>query len=187
SISLSISEQLVTELTTIVVACCETESFPELANMEELQPVGFLRTAGGMLYKKNKVDGLLLLESLLSVASNVKHIMVCLHTGCSFVNEEEKEPRRLKLLRSANPTHELSADELALRPYEDELLRQMRAISGLLESVPRLKFSQPVLHGWLYESELEWTSFFDFETGLLLPLSAHTDLCNLAANRIGAM
>ncbi len=190
SIWLTIPEQPIHDVRTIVIACCETGSLPELSNLEELQPLSFLRTAGGLVYSRGDRGGLELLDSLLAIASGVEHIIVCLHTGCSFVRQEREAEnrggRRLRLIKtpnehnSSNDTH---SDGHTLRPYEQQLLRQIREIEAHLENEPTFKQNRPTLQGWLYEPELDWTSFYDFETGLLLPLSAHTELCKATAKR----
>ncbi len=190
SISLSIPKLTVTDVRSLIIGCCEQGALPEIQHLEKLQPLAFINTAGGTLFdSKNDdcSDGLRFLESVLSTASSVKHIVVCMHTGCSFVCTEahsgcSNAHKRLQLVKSARVSdtpgessdhHHL--DEM-LFPYERLLLEQLLALATMLKRNPKFTSREVMLHGLLFEPEIEWLSFFDLDTGQLLPLNAHTEL-----------
>ncbi len=190
SISLTIPERTVTDLRTLIIGCCESNSLPELDHWQELLPLASITMAGAKAFdpKLEDHDGLSFLSQLLETANKVEHLIVCFHSGCSYIEkplESSQKKRRLRILKgvsSTSPDVTLSND-IALHPYEKQILEQLRGLATMIELEPKLRERKLVLQGWLYEPELDWTSFFDLDTGLLLPLSANTGLCNPQAKR----
>lgn len=188
SISFSIPDRTVKDVRTIVIGCGEENSLPDVQHLERLQPLAFIKTAGGRLFGRkfdDAGDGLRFLESILSTAPDVEHIVVCLHTGCSSMCPEPDtgcgSAPMLQLVKSesvAEPTrHGSEHHEGVLFPYERMLLEQLLAVATILKRNSKFTSKQIRLHGLLFEPEIEWISFFDFDTGQLLPLNAHMELC----------
>lgn len=177
SYSLSIPGHQVYDVHTIIVTCSEIEGKLPAVDLDRLQPHAYLTLPGGRLINgpdpECSLDTLCFLEAVLMSARNVEHIVVCFHTECTF-RDTSVVPLFEDRQRAASK-HQ--ADESQLLNVQRELTSELSALRNMCKRNPNLAKKKLVFHGWLFESEIDWVSFLDQETGLFLPLSANSELC----------
>lgn len=177
--SLTIPIGKLDDVQTIFISCTEVESLPKVQELDRLEPVAFLKVPGGLVGDNTSEHGKLdeqssLLRSVLSNC-NAEHIVLCLHTGCTYLSYT---PECNDITGRLGLTHRPSLSpcvEFSLKPLQDCLLQQGRFVESLVEEARRAG-RRLSIHCWLFEPEINWISFYDFETGLLLPLNAHSEL-----------
>lgn len=150
---------------TILITCSEENGLPSPSELKRLEPFVFITTHGAQISApKDDLDPIESLMTVLNGAPRVEHIVLCMHSGCSHLRLPDCYDFLIKRGRNA------------IFPLHDVLKEQVAFIKTGVQA--RLKDDEkcPAVHGWLYEPEIEWVSFLDDETGLLLPLSANPEL-----------
>lgn len=165
----------ISEIHTILISCSEPNSSPTSKTVEKLMPLAHLAVPAGLLarvshnQRSNAAD---FLPDLLSSGSGVANIVVCLHTGCSLM----KQVLDREIFRIDDSVLALGADSRSVNEGEIMLLQktikiELRDIQKQLRRDVALMKRKVKFQGWVFEPEIDWVSFYDIETGLLLPLS----------------
>lgn len=172
----------ISEIQTVLISCSESHSRPASQSIEKLMPLAHLTVPAGLLARiattqeGNAAD---CLQELLSTASGVSNLVVCLHTGCLLM----RQVLGGEIFRADESVFHLETDSRSVTEGEILLLqetirRELRAIQKQLRRAGFFSKRRIKLQGWVFEPELNWISFYDLDTGLLLPLSAHSEMCS---------
>lgn len=144
------------EVGSVMIACCEKGAIPPVKELKHFQPLAMvlipgaqllappaeMRSTADIMHPPPHCHSFKFLESVTVSMPNVQQMIICTHSGCKFTREEESMSERLSELATA------------------------LAVSDLLKT-RRIK-----LHAWHFEPEINWVSFYDTDTGLMLPLNA---------------
>lgn len=187
--SLSIPAHRLSEVRTVVIACSEMGTLTTSRELEMLEPLAYIFIPGGTIQnwkEEPDEDFVQFLESVLISAGQVEFVVTCLHTRCSHFRDRGFSPHlsivgaefdsQVKQPAESEGKELLHFEPIAMMPQHEVVKSQLLAIKRILKqsrfpSARKLKVS-----GWLYESEIDWISFYDNETDLFLPLSAKVEL-----------
>ena len=197
SYSLSVPTQRLSEVRTVVIACSEIGALPRSRELEMLEPVAYLTMPGGTLQLSNErepdEDVVRFLESLLMSASQAEFVVTCLHTKCSHFADghtlshlslvgAEPDDGRNAHKSTKQPSDEdaelsfLRHETAEAMPQHEMVKSQLSGLKRILKASRHLSTRKLTVSGWLYETEIDWISFYDSETDLFLPLSAKVEL-----------
>lgn len=198
SYSLSVPTHRLSEVRTVVIACSEIGALPRSRELEMLEPVAYLTMPGGTLQLPNErepdEDVVRFLESLLMSASQAEFVVTCLHTRCthfgdgmplshlSLVGAESEDDGHNAHKSTKQPSDEDAQFSLyhhepaATMPQHEVVKSQLAGLKRILKASRHLSTRKLTVSGWLYETEIDWISFYDNETDLFLPLSAKVEL-----------
>jgi len=193
--SLSVPTHRLSEVRTVVIACSEIGALPRLRELDMLEPVAYLTMPGGTLQLAHEQepdeDVVRFLESLLMSASQAEFIVTCLHTKCSHFVDGKASPHLSLVGAESEDGHnahkstkqpsdeesDLDLSESAEHMPQHEVVKnQLLGLRRLLKASKHLSARKLTVSGWLYETEIDWISFYDNETDLFLPLSAKVEL-----------
>jgi hypothetical protein len=162
---LSAQNERLEDAQTILITCCEKNGLPPSSELLRLEPIAFLTIPGAQLTtEEDSSDALESLSKVLDEAPQVEHIVLCLHSGCAHLRLPECYDFLIKRGRNA------------IFPMHEVLKEQVAFIKSALKGRSNRRGKSPAVHGWLYEPEIDWISFLDDETGLLLPMSANPEM-----------
>lgn len=181
--SLSVPNARISEVKTIVIACSEIGALPQSRELEMLQPIAYLTLPGGNLNLDmddvDDADVIRFLESLLMSAHQAEHVVTCLHTRCSFFDYgfADGEPLPTRPAFDESDGHiRANFPRQGLFSQQDAVKQQLSRFRRIFASNKELSNRKIAISGWLYETEIDWLSFYDSETDQFLPLSAKAEL-----------
>ena len=145
------------EVSSVIIACSEKNSIPPAKELEHFNPLAMvlipgsqllappaeMRSTADIMHPPPSCHSFEFLESVTVSMPNVQHMIICTHSGCKHTKENG--------------------------PTIDERLAEL---SKALTASDPLKKRRFKLHAWHFEPEINWVSFYDTDTGLMLPLNA---------------
>lgn len=158
--SLKIPEYSLIEVETIIVACCEDDSIPSAKELEKLQPLAYILVPGALIHAP---------PAELRTSAGIMHPPPEAKASYNFFKSVLTSMPNAKDIIIC--THSGCKFETSNDP-----LQQLDDVSKILIESPILKQREIRLHVWHYEPEINWVSFFDVDTNLMLPLNANINL-----------
>lgn len=148
----------------IVVTCNELEQVPAWIIRKYLGTFMIVRTPGAVLDAAD--SNAASLEHIIVNNPDIRHVVLCLHSLCTQFHVESPLFKQ---------------DVSTKTDLKKAMLQQVwlsKTIPNLKSWFNKLGRDEIELHGWIYEPETDWVSALDTETGLFLPLNAHTRFYN---------
>jgi hypothetical protein len=184
SYSLSVPVRRVSEVRTIIIACSEIGALPESRELEMLGPLAYLTLPGGNVLledgSEQDADVARFLESLLMSAQHAEFVITCFHTRCSYFDYGTTSGEPLACLDASDEGDErlafLGHQRGALLGQQALVKQQLERLKKIFKSNKQLANRNISVNGWLYETEIDWVSFYDSDTDMFLPLSAKAEL-----------
>jgi len=168
--SLSVPTRL-SEVKTIVIACSETDALPKTRELQLMEPLAYLTIPGGIAFFENEdnSDIVQFLESLLLSAQQVEFIAICMHTKCTHSDA-------YKISTGDSESNTTSIEYESILAKQIAVKQQLFRFKQLTRENKLLARRNVAVSGWLYETEINWLSFYDYETDQFLPLSVKPEL-----------
>lgn len=155
----------------ILISCNETFLSPKSIIEEEWGVCKEILLPGALL-GENEQSEKTVLQSLLETYPETKHLVVSLHSLCTFF-ADTKQGTELNQLEAEVQIEFAELDFVSRRVFLQQ--RWLQRLIPKLEKYSRdLGCQNLSIHGWLYEPETKWISALENETGEFVPLNVYS-------------
>lgn len=174
---------------TIAIACDEVQEFPDLERTPRLGNIAVVRTPANVVFDtEGEVESRLpdVIETLLE-ETDIKYIVIRAHTNCGYIQslvrgEVPSHASNFASLSSTannrlcNDYANFPADQRMALYVQHHVTEQFDALISCPKVGRMVSQGHLKILGWIYDHEMDWISLLDSETGLFVPINAHSEM-----------